>query len=147
MSRHLKHIYIYDYLNHPLVLFKAIPAVLKSNMCITRSFECIHYQPQHYKKVRLSLATVKRRKLAWFGHVTRNDSLFQGTLEGGRRRRRQRKCWMDNVKEWTSLPMPELLTRTSCKKDWTRTSAESTLMPPPTPPPPHPTTQSVNGLN
>ena len=49
------------------------------------------------------LATVKRRKLAWFGHVTRPDSLsktiLQGTLEGGRRRGRQRKCWMDNIKE------------------------------------------------
>ena len=36
------------------------------------------------------LATVKRRKLAWFGHVTRHDSLpktiLQGTSEGGRRR-------------------------------------------------------------
>ena len=33
------------------------------------------------------LATVKRRKLAWFGHVTRHDSLsktiLQGTLEKG----------------------------------------------------------------
>ena len=42
------------------------------------------------------LATVKRRKLEWFGHVTRHDSLYktilQGTLEGGRRLGRQRKC-------------------------------------------------------
>ena len=49
------------------------------------------------------LATVKRWKLAWFGHVTRHDSLFkttlQGTLKGGRRRGRKRKCWMDNIKE------------------------------------------------
>ena len=33
------------------------------------------------------LATVKRRKLAWFGHVTRHDSLsktiFEDTLEDG----------------------------------------------------------------
>ena len=33
------------------------------------------------------LATVKRRELAWFGHVTRHDSLsktiLQGTLEDG----------------------------------------------------------------
>ena len=53
------------------------------------------------------LATVKREKLAWFGHVTRHDSLskiiVQGISEGGRRRDRQKKCWMDNVKEWTSL--------------------------------------------
>ena len=49
------------------------------------------------------LAIVKRRKLAWFGHVTRHDSLsktiLQDTLEDGRRRGRQRKCWMDNIKE------------------------------------------------
>ena len=36
------------------------------------------------------LATVKRQKLAWFGHVTRHDNLsqtiLQGTLEVGRRR-------------------------------------------------------------
>ena len=38
------------------------------------------------------LATVKRRKLAWFVHVTRLSTLckpiLQGTLEGGRRRGR-----------------------------------------------------------
>ena len=54
--------------------------------------------------------SVKRQKFAWFGHVTRHESfsktILQGTLEGGR----QRKCWMDNIKEWTSLPTPELLT-------------------------------------
>ena len=48
------------------------------------------------------LATVKRWKLAWFGHVTRHDSLskyiLQNTLEGGRHRGQQRKCWTDNIK-------------------------------------------------
>ena len=34
---------------------------------------------------------------------------------------------MENIKEWTYLPMQELLTRTSCKKDWKRISAESSL--------------------
>ena len=78
------------------------------------------------------LATVKRRKLAWFGHVTLHNSLSkticQGTLVGGRRRGQQRKGWMEDAKEWTSLPMPELLTRASSRKDWKRISAESTLM-------------------
>ena len=73
-------------------------------------------------------ATIKRRKLAWFGHVTHHDRLsktiLQGTMEGGRRRGRHKKCWKENIKEWTSLPMPELLTRASCKKDWKRISAE-----------------------
>ena len=80
------------------------------------------------------LATVKRRKLAWFVHVTCHDSLsktiLQGTLEGGRSRGRQRKCWMVNIKEWTSLSMPELLARASCRKDWKRISVESSLVSP-----------------
>ena len=57
------------------------------------------------------LTTVKRRKLAWLEYVVRHDSLqriiLQGTFEDGRSRGRQRKCWLDNVKEWTSLPGPE----------------------------------------
>ena len=72
------------------------------------------------------LAIVKRRKLAWLGHVTRHDSfsktILQGPLEGGRRRGRQRKCWLDKIKGWTSLPMPELLTRAFRRKDWIRRS-------------------------
>ena len=67
------------------------------------------------------LATVTRQKLAWFGHVTRHDSLsrtiLQGTLEGGRRRGRQRKCGMDNIEEWTYLPMPEPPAMAPCRRD------------------------------
>ena len=41
------------------------------------------------------LTTVKRRKLKWYGHVTRSSGLaktiLQGTVQGGRRRGRQRK--------------------------------------------------------
>jgi hypothetical protein len=49
------------------------------------------------------LATIKRRKLAWFGHVTRHDTLsktiMQGTVECGRKRGRQKKNEQGNVKE------------------------------------------------
>ena len=66
-------------------------------------------------------------------HAT-HDSLFrtlrQGTLEGGRRRGRQRKCWMDHIKEWTSLTTLELLTSTSFRTDWKKISAESSPMSP-----------------
>ena len=67
-------------------------------------------------------------------HVTRHQSLskaiLQNTWEGGRRRGLQRKCWMDNIKEGTSLPMPALLKKASCKKDWKRIFAESSFMSP-----------------
>ena len=51
------------------------------------------------------LATVKRRKQKWYGHVTRPDGLtkviLQGTVEGSRRRSRPRKSWIENIVEWT----------------------------------------------
>ena len=37
---------------------------------------------------------------------------------------------MDNINEWTSLPMPELLTRASCQKVWKSISAKSSLTSP-----------------
>ena len=79
------------------------------------------------------LATFGRRKLAWLGHVTRvrHNSFFkptpQGPSEGGQSCGRQRNCWMNNIKEWTSLPMPKLLTRAYY---WKRISAELYLMSP-----------------
>ena len=58
------------------------------------------------------LATVKRRKLKWYGHVTRPDGLtkviLQGTVEGSRRRGRLRKRWIDNIAEWTGKSSPRL---------------------------------------
>jgi hypothetical protein len=80
------------------------------------------------------LSTVKRRKLAWFGHVNRHDSLcktiMQGTVEGGRKRGRQKKNWSDNVKEWTNMAMPELLKIAADRTMWRETCALSTLMSP-----------------
>ena len=57
------------------------------------------------------LPTVKRRRLKWFGHVTRGEGLvkrvLQGTVKGGRKRGRQNKRWEGNVTEWTRLKFPE----------------------------------------
>ena len=51
------------------------------------------------------LTIVKRRKLQWYGHVTRSSGLaktiLQVTVKGGRRQGRQRKQWEDNIREWT----------------------------------------------
>ena len=53
------------------------------------------------------LTIVKRRKLQWYGHVSRSSGLakaiLQGPVKGGRRQGRQRKRWEDNIKEWTGL--------------------------------------------
>ena len=53
------------------------------------------------------LTIVKRRKLQWYGHVSRSsglaETILQGTVKGGRRKGRQRKRWEDNMREWTGL--------------------------------------------
>ena len=53
------------------------------------------------------LTIIKRRKLQWYGHVSRSAGLaktiLQGTVKGGRRQGRQRKRWEDNIREWTGL--------------------------------------------
>ena len=70
----------------------------------------------------------KRRKLAWFGRVTRHDSLsktiLRGTLESGNAVVGRGKCCMGN--------MPELVRRASCRKDWKRISTQSSHMSRPT---------------
>ena len=55
------------------------------------------------------LTTVKRRKLQWYGHVSRSsglaETILQGTVKGGRRQGRHRKRWEDNIREWTGLKL------------------------------------------
>ena len=52
-------------------------------------------------------ATVKRRKLQWYGHVSCSSvlakTILQGTEKWGRRQGRQRKRWKDNIRKWTGL--------------------------------------------
>ena len=43
---------------------------------------------------------LKRRKLQWYGHVSRSldlaKTILQGTVKGGRKQGRQKKRWEDN---------------------------------------------------
>ena len=56
------------------------------------------------------------------------ETILHGTSEGGWSRGWQRKRGMDNVKEWTFLPMPELLAMASSRNDLKKISAEPSLM-------------------
>ena len=53
------------------------------------------------------LTIEKRRKLQWYGHVSRSSGLaktiLQDTVEGGGKQGRQRKRWEGNIREWTGL--------------------------------------------
>ena len=53
------------------------------------------------------LTVVKRRKLQWYGHVSRSSDLaktiLRGTVKGAKRHGRQRKRWEDNIRKWSGL--------------------------------------------
>ena len=69
------------------------------------------------------LTTVKQRKLHWYGHVTRSDgiskTILQGTVNGSRKRGRQKKRWEDNIREWTGLDFATTQRAAEDRKKWT----------------------------
>ena len=79
------------------------------------------------------LTAVKRRKLKWCGHVIRSSGLaktiLQGTVQGGRRRGRQRKRWEDNIKEWTGLEWNILLWKAENRKECRKLVVKSIVVP------------------
>ena len=78
------------------------------------------------------LATVKRRKLQWYGHVFYSSGLAktisQGTVKGGRKGR-QRKRWEDNIKEWTGLEFGKSPRAVENKEKWRTLVAKSSVVP------------------
>ena len=67
------------------------------------------------------LTTVKKRKLRWYGHITRSTGLakmiLQGTVQGGSRKGRQKTRWEDNVTEWTGLKLGEALRKAENREE------------------------------
>ena len=64
------------------------------------------------------LTTVKRRKLQWYGHVSRASGLAKTTLQGGRRQSRQREMWEDNIREWTGLEFAKFQRAVENREEW-----------------------------
>jgi len=79
----------------------------------------------------LCLATVKRRKMSWFGHVNRHNTLsktiLQGTVEGKRKRGRQKKIWSNNIREWMEGDLVDLTRATENRKNWQKLSRGAAL--------------------
>ena len=68
------------------------------------------------------LTIVKRRKLQWYGHVSRSSRLaktiLQGTVKGGRRQGRLRKRREDNTREWTGLEFAKSQRAVENRRKW-----------------------------
>ena len=78
------------------------------------------------------LTIVKRRKLQWYGHVSRSSGLaktiLQGTVKGGRRQGRQRKRWED-IREWTGLEFGRSQSAVENREKWRKLVAKSSVVP------------------
>ena len=79
------------------------------------------------------LTLVRKRKLNWYGHVTRSSGLtktiLQGTVQGGRKRGRQKKKWEDNIREWTGLELKDTLRKAERREEWRRLVVKSSEAP------------------
>ena len=79
------------------------------------------------------LTSVKRRKLQWYGHVSRPSGLaktiLQGTVKGGRRQGRQRKRWEDNIREWRGLEFGRSQRTVENRGKWRKLVVKSSVVP------------------
>ena len=74
-------------------------------------------------------STVKRRKLSWFGHICRHDTMLkiivEGTVDDRRCRGRPRKSWKDNIKKWTGQSLLSLLRIAHDRSRWAVITAKT----------------------
>ena len=79
------------------------------------------------------LPIIKRRKLQWYGHVSRSSGLaktiLQGTVKGGGRQDRQRKRWEDNIRELTGLQFGKFQRAVENWEKWRKLVAKSSVVP------------------
>ena len=78
------------------------------------------------------LLTMKR-KLRWYGHISRSSgmakTILQGTVRGARRRGRQKKRWEDNIKEWAGMEFGDSLRAAEDREWWKGIVATSSVGP------------------
>ena len=78
------------------------------------------------------LTMVKKRKLRWYGHISRSSGMAKvillGTVKGARRRGRQKKRWEDNIKEWTGMGFRDSLRTAEDREEWKGIVATSSVV-------------------
>ena len=79
------------------------------------------------------LSIVRRRKIKWFGHVTRGSSsaktVLQGTVLGGRGRGRPKRTWGADLREWMGMSEEQLLRAATEREQWRQLAWSALLVP------------------
>ena len=75
------------------------------------------------------LTMVKRRKLQWYGYVSRSSGLAKTILQGTVKEGRQRKRREDNIREWTGLEFAKSQRSVENRGKWKKVVAKSSVVP------------------
>ena len=57
-------------------------------------------------------------------------TILQATVKGKRRQGRQRKRWVDNIREWTNLESAKPQRAVENREKWSKLVAKSSVVPP-----------------
>ena len=70
------------------------------------------------------------KKMRWFGHVIRSNSMsktiLRGSIEGKRRRVRPKMQWQDNIVKWTGLDINKAMRAEENREGWKKMLTKST---------------------
>ena len=79
------------------------------------------------------LTIVKRRKLQWYGHVSRSSGLaktiLQGTVNGERTQGSQKKRCKENIREWKGLEFGKSQRAVWNREKWRKLLVKSSVVP------------------
>ena len=79
------------------------------------------------------LTMVKKRKLRWYGHISRSSgmakAILQETVKRVRRRRIQKKRREDKIKEWMGMGFGDSLRAAEDREGWKGIVATSSVEP------------------
>ena len=74
------------------------------------------------------------RKMTKFGHITRHDSMsktiIQCYLEGNRKRGRPKKYWLNDIFEYSNLPLQQILVIAKDRYKWKKLIKTLSCSPP-----------------
>ena len=83
---------------------------------------------EKFSTKRQLLDIIKRRKMCFFGHIKRHDSIIkdilEGKVEGKRGRGRPRAAWPDNIRAWADCSLAECTRLVRDRGLWSFTSRQ-----------------------